>query len=94
VGDLEQEGAMKTMTEVGAWRVTTRINQAGNLTIEVELRDVLHADLVLQESGVVDLGTKARPWDLGDKGWGMPGAPSPELRKYRFEPEVAPGIRE
>ena len=77
---------MRTIMEEGPWRVTSRINQAGNLTIEIECHGDLHADVVLQEDGTIDVGTKARPWPLGEKGWEMPGAPSAELRKYRFGP--------
>lgn len=77
---------MKTIAEDGPWRVTTRLNNAGNLTLEVELDGELHADVVLQEGGTVDVGTRARPWDIGEKGWDMPGAP-PGFRKFRFGPE-------
>ena len=74
----------KTVAEIGPWRVFARENQKGNLTVEVELRGVMHADLVCQENGTVDLGTKGRPWPLGEKGWNMPGAPTQGMRKYRF----------
>jgi hypothetical protein len=53
------------------------------------LNGVLHADLVCQENGKLDLGTKGRPWPIGERGWGMPGAPSEDWRKYRFEPDEA-----
>lgn len=72
--------------EEGPWRVTSRINKAGNLTLEIEHDGVAHAEVVLQRRGVIDLGTKGRPWPLGEKGWDMPGAPSPDMRKYRFGP--------
>lgn len=74
----------KTIAEIGPWRVFTRENQRGNLTVEVELNGDMHVELVCQEDGTVDLGTKGRPWPLGEKGWHMPGAASEELRKYRF----------
>lgn len=77
---------MRTITEEGPWRVTTRINRAGNLALEIELDGDWHAEVVLQEGGVIDVGTKATPWPLGYKGWEMPGAPA-ELRKFRFGPE-------
>ena len=77
---------MQTIVEEGSWRVTCRINKAGNLTLEIEQDGDLHADVIFQAGGVIDLGTRARPWELGEKGWGMPGAPSSELRKYRFGP--------
>lgn len=77
---------MKSIFEDGRWRVVTRRNRSGNVTVEVELDGELHADLVLQEGGVVDLGTKARPWPLGEQGWEMPGAPSADLRKFRYSP--------
>ena len=75
---------MKTIMEQGPWRVTSRINQSGNLTIEIGLNGSLHAEVILQEGGMVDLGTTARPWPLGEKGWHMPGAPSEDWRKFRF----------
>jgi hypothetical protein len=77
---------MQTIIENGSWRVVCRTNKAGNLTLEIEQDGQLHADVIFQEGGVIDLGTTARPWDLGEKGWGMPGAPSTEMRKYRFGP--------
>ncbi len=70
--------------QFGPWRVEVRLNKAGNLAIEVALQDDPHAEFVLQENGKLDVGTKARPWDLGESGWEMPGAPTPELRKFRF----------
>jgi len=70
--------------ELGPWGVDVRRNKAGNLAIEVSLEGEAHAEFVLQEDGTLDVGTKATPWDLGDAGWQMPGAPSPELRKFRF----------
>lgn len=78
---------MKGTIEIEPWRVTTRQNRSGNLTIEVELDGEIHAEVVLQQSGKIDLGTKARPWQLGPKGWAMPGAVSTEFRKFRFAPE-------
>lgn len=51
---------MKAIMEEGPWRVTSRINKAGNLTLEIEADGELHAELVLQAGGVIDLGTKAR----------------------------------
>ena len=70
--------------QLGPWRVEVRHNRAGNLAIEVSLDDKPHAEFVLQEDGTLDVGTKAIPWDLGEAGWKMPGAPTPELRKFRF----------
>jgi hypothetical protein len=78
---------VKTISEAEPWRVTTRINRAGNLALEIELDGEWHAEVVLQPGGVIDLGTKAKPWPLGEKGWDMPGAPSKDLRKFRFGPE-------
>ena len=75
---------MKTITEFDGWRVTTRINKAGNLTLEIELNDAMHAEVILQESGTIDVGGRFKPWPLGEKGWDMPGAPS-GFRKFRFE---------
>jgi len=49
---------MTMIAEEEPWRVTTRINKAGNLALEVELHGQLHAELVLQDKGVIDLGTK------------------------------------
>jgi hypothetical protein len=66
------------------WKVQIRENKAGNLAIEVELKGKPHAEFVLQEDGILDVGTKGKPWELGDKGWEMPGAPSSDLRKFRF----------
>jgi hypothetical protein len=80
---------MQTIMEDGKWRVTCRINKSNNLTLEIEHDGDPHAEVILQEGGVIDLGTKARPWELGQKGWGMPGAPSTEMRKYRFAPADA-----
>jgi hypothetical protein len=75
--------------EDGPWRVTCRINKAGNLALEIEHDGTPRADVVLQDQGIIDLGTKARPWPLGEKGWEMPGAPSTDMRKYRFGPSEA-----
>jgi len=77
---------MKTIFEDDRWQVVTRINRSGNLTIEVGLDGMPHAEVVLQTGGTIDLGTRARPWPLGEQGWDMPGAPSQELRKFRFGP--------
>jgi hypothetical protein len=74
----------KTIAEIGPWRVTSRKNRSGNLTVEVELNGVMHADLICQENGTIDLGTTGRPWPLGEQGWNMPGAPSEDWRKFRF----------
>lgn len=74
----------KTVAEIGPWKIFARENRSGNLTIEINLDDNPHADLICQRDGTMDLGTKARPWPLGEQGWGMPGAPDPNLRKYRF----------
>jgi hypothetical protein len=74
----------KTVAEIGPWRVTSRENRSGNLTIEVELNGERHADFYCQEDGMVDVGTTGRPWPLGEKGWDMPGAPSEKWRRYRF----------
>jgi len=78
---------MVTKSENDPWTVTVRMNKAGNLTIEVELDHEMHCDLVLNIDGTIDLGTQGRPWELGEQGWGMPGAPNPEWRKYRYQPE-------
>lgn len=75
---------MRTVAEQGRWQVVVRINKAGNLTVEVTLDDKPHAEVIMQEDGTLDLGTKAQPWPLGDKGWEMPGAGNAELRKFRF----------
>lgn len=80
---------MQTIMEDDHWRVTCRINKADNLTLEIEHDGEPHAEVILQEGGVIDLGTKARPWPLGEKGWDMPGAPSTDMRKYRFGPSDA-----
>lgn len=42
------------------------------------------AEFVLQENGTLDVGTKGKPWGPGEQGWEMPGAPSSDLRKFRF----------
>ena len=76
---------MKSVIELDAWQVTTRINRAGNLTLEISLNDEPHAELILQEGGVIDVGARVSPWPLGDKGWNMPGAPT-GFRKFRFDP--------
>jgi hypothetical protein len=76
--------SVKTAATHESWQVTSRINRAGNLAIEIELAGSPHAELILQEDGTLDLGTKARPWELGEAGWDMPGAPSSDLRKFRF----------
>lgn len=78
---------MRGIIEIDEWQVAVRRNQSGNLAIEVQLKGEAHAEVVLQSGGVIDLGTKARPWPLGEQGWQMPGAPSDKLRKYRFGPE-------
>jgi hypothetical protein len=65
----------------GPWLVNVRENRAGNLTIEVALKGIPHAEFVLQENGTVDVGTKGR-----QAGWDMPNAPSPDLKKFRFSP--------
>ena len=83
---LWDDAHIQTIAEDGHWRVTCRINKANNLTLEIEHDGALHAEVILQEGGIIDLGTKARPWELGQKGWGMPGAPSTDMRKYRFAP--------
>jgi hypothetical protein len=81
---------VRSIYEDGTWRVVTRMNRNGNLAVEVELLGAPHAELILQAGGVVDLGTKARPWPLGNQGWGMPGAPMATLRKFRFGPDMPP----
>ena len=68
------------------WAVTSRVNQAGNFTIEISLNGEPHAELILQEDGTLDLGTKARPWEMGKSGWTMPGAPGPDFRKVSIRP--------
>jgi hypothetical protein len=65
----------------GPWLVKVRENKAGNLAIEIALQGESHAEFVLQENGTIDFGTKGR-----QIGWDMPGAPSPELKKFRFCP--------
>lgn len=66
------------------WHVEIRQNKAGNLAIEVKLDGEPFAEFVLQENGTLDVGTKGAPWELGEKGWDMPGAPSADFRKFRF----------
>jgi hypothetical protein len=58
--------------------------QRGNLAVEVTLDDEPHAELVMQEDGTVDLGTKAQALAARRQGLGMPGAQSADLRKFRF----------
>lgn len=70
---------------VDSWTIVARRNQAGNLTIEVALDGVDHAEIVLQENGIIDLGSESLRWDLNEKGWSMPGAPNEQWRKFRFE---------
>lgn len=65
----------------GPWSVKVRENKVGNLAIEVSLHDEPHAEIVFQENGTIDFGTKGR-----QRGWDMPGAPSPDLKKFRFAP--------
>lgn len=67
--------------KLGPWSIDVRENKAGNLAIEVSLQDEPHAEFILQESGTIDVGTKGR-----QTGWEMPGAPSPDLKKFRFTP--------
>ena len=78
---------MKAIAELDGWRMITRLNRAGNLTVEIERDGELRADVIFQANGVIDLGTTGRPWPLGEKGWDMPGAPSRDGRKFRFGPE-------
>lgn len=66
------------------WDVVVRQNRAGNLAIEVRMKGEHWAEFVLQENGTLDVGTKGKPWGLGEQGWEMPGAPSSDLRKFRF----------
>jgi hypothetical protein len=68
------------------WDVVVRQNKAGNLTIEVRMSGEHWAEFILQKDGVLDVGTKGKPWELGEKGWEMPGSPSSDLRKFRFSP--------
>ena len=75
----------KTTTEFDRWAVVTRINRAGNLTLEIDLDGQRHAEVVLQVGGIVDVSGRMSPWPLGEKGWDNPGAPS-DFRKFRFEP--------
>ena len=86
VVDLGSSAACKAIMEEDRGASRRGSNKAGNLTLEIERDNALHAEVVLQEGGVIDIGTTGRPWDLGEKGWDMPGAPSPQMRKYRFEP--------
>jgi len=69
------------------WQVDIRQNKAGNLAIEIRLNGEAHAEFVLSDDGTLDLGTKGKPWDLGEKGWHMPNAPDDSLRKFRFSPK-------
>jgi hypothetical protein len=73
------------MIELEPWLVTTRINKAGNLTLDISLNGEQHAEVILQEGGIIDVGARVSPWPLGEKGWGMPGAPK-GFRKFRFDP--------
>lgn len=78
---MEQLGCVIMSTQqIGPWTIEVRENKAGNLAIEVELNDNPHAEFVLQPSGVIDVGTTAKL-----KGMDMPGAPSPDRKKFRFE---------
>lgn len=72
---------MKTTAEFESWRVTTRINKAGNLALEIELNGEMHAEVILQEKGIMDVGGRLKPWPLGDKGWDMPGASLPTPKR-------------
>lgn len=80
---------MKSITEFDDWSVTARINKAGNLALEIKLKDDMHAEVILQTDGTVDVGGRFKPWPLGEKGWDMPGAPS-GFRKFRFEATEQP----
>lgn len=65
------------------------INKSGNLALEIALNGEMHAEVILQEGGVVDLSGRLTPWDIGPKGWDNPGAPA-DFRKFRFEPAQGP----
>lgn len=78
----------RTTTEFARWTIVTRINQAGNLTLEIDLDGGRHAEVILQEGGIIDVSGRMTPWPLGDKGWDNPGAPS-DFRKFRFEPSMS-----
>ena len=65
--------------QIGPWTVEVRENKAGNLAIEVKLNGDPHAEFVLQDGGTIDIGTRNKL-----AGWDMPGAPSPEMKKFRF----------
>jgi hypothetical protein len=66
--------------QLGPWTVEVRENKAGNLAIEVTLNGNPHAEFVLQPGGVIDVGTTGKL-----KGMDMPGAPSADRKKFRFE---------
>jgi hypothetical protein len=74
----------KTTTEFDRWNVVARINRAGNLTLEIALDGEMHAEVILQEGGVIDLSGRVTPLEIGPKGWDNPGAPS-DFRKFRFK---------
>lgn len=80
----------KTTTEFGPWNVVTRINKAGNLTLEISLDGTPHAEVILQEGGMIDLSGRITPWDIGEKGWQNPGGPGDDFRKFRFGPSAVP----
>lgn len=75
--------------ELGPWRVTARINKKRNLTVEVELDGEDHANVIMQEGGKVELETKARPKDVGEKGLVVSNASSEDIRRFWFEPPPA-----
>jgi len=76
---------MRSTTEFDRWNVVARINKAGNLTLEIALDGEMHAEVILQEGGVIDLSGRVTPFDVGPKGWDNPGAPS-DFRKFRYNP--------
>ncbi len=84
---------MKAMIQLDPWHVTTRLNKAGNLTLEISLDGQPHAEVILQKGGVIDVGARVSPWPLGTKGWDMPGSPE-GFRKFRFDPAGQPELHE
>lgn len=78
---------MKATIELEPWNVTTRINNAGNLTLEISLHGEPHAEMTLQEKGVIDVAARVHPLPLGSKGWAVHGGAT-GFRKFRFDPGV------
>ncbi len=82
----------RTITEFERWTVVTRINKAGNLTLEIALDGESHAEVILQAGGRLDVSGRITPWPLGEKGWQNPGGPGDDFRKFRFEPTTATAV--